>query len=112
MIGARLADIRKKRGITQRKLAALLPVSVTTLSAYENDRMTPSDEVKKKISKYFNISFDYFLGSIDEEVELYRKNTLVLPSDFPDDAIPIVKMFVEFIKYWNEDSFAEKENDR
>ena len=73
LIGARLANIRKKRGITQKELAAVLSVSVATLSAYENDRMTPSDEVKKKISIYLNISLDYLLGLIDEKVDLLRK---------------------------------------
>ena len=86
--------------MTQNELAKILSVSVTAISGYENNRMTPSDDIKIMISKHFNISLDYLMGSIDEELELLNENTLVLPRGFPDDAKEDVLKYAEYLAYW------------
>lgn len=99
MIGERLAELRKDRGMTQRELAKALSVSVTTISGYENDRNTPSDEVSVAIAKIFNISLDYLLGAIDEELPLIRNNVIVLPVGFPSRRRNEVLEFAGFLAY-------------
>lgn len=37
----------------------------TTISMYETGNSTPSDEIKLKITEYFNVSVDYFFGKTD-----------------------------------------------
>ena len=108
LVGERLAEIRKDRGMTQCELAKVLSVSVTAISGYENNRMTPSDDIKIKISRHFNISLDYLVGSIDEELELLNRNTLVLPRNFPDDAKEDVLKYAEYLVYRYTDVVAEK----
>jgi len=100
MIGERLAELRKDRGLTQKKLAALLSLSNTTISGYETGKGTPSDETKVKIAKHFNISLDYLLGATDQEVALNRENVIVFPEGFTnvtqEKIIDYVKMAVHF----------------
>ena len=51
MVGERLAELRKDRGMKQKDLSEILSVSVTTISGYENNQNTPSDEIKVHIAK-------------------------------------------------------------
>jgi transcriptional regulator with XRE-family HTH domain len=62
MIGDRIRNLREDKRMSQLELAKALNISNTTLSQYENNQRTPSDEIKIKIANYFNVSIDYLLG--------------------------------------------------
>ena len=96
MRGERLAELRKDCGMTQRELAGL-QVSVTTISGYENNRKTPNDEDKVKIARIFNVSLDYLLGAIDDEIALDRANIITLPKDFPIEVSESVREYAELM---------------
>jgi len=104
MKGERLAEVRKDRGLKQRELSKILAVSETTISGYENNRNRPDDEIKVNIAKTFDISLDYLLGAIDDEITLTRDNMIILPKDFPKDARSKVLEYIELImfKYMHE----------
>ena len=109
MIGERLAEIRKDRGVTQKELAKLLSVSPTTVSGYENDFITPTDDTKVRIAKHFDVSLDYLLGAHDEEVALDRAYTVNLPKEFPLKVREDVVDYVNFLVVKHEVS-NEKNN--
>ena len=54
----RLEDIRKKRGIKQEELAAILQVSRQTIGSLENGRYNPSIILAFKIARFFNMSIE------------------------------------------------------
>ncbi|MGE5628125.1 MAG: helix-turn-helix transcriptional regulator [Solirubrobacterales bacterium] len=54
----RLEEIRKKHGIKQEELAAVLEVSRQTIGSLENGRYNPSIILAFKIAKYFNMSIE------------------------------------------------------
>lgn len=54
----RLEEIRKKRGLNQEELAALLEVSRQTISSLEKGRYNPSIILAFKIAKYFNMNIE------------------------------------------------------
>lgn len=58
----RLKLIRTKSGLTQQQLANELGVSVAALSYYETGRRVPDIMFLTKISEYFMIPAEYFLG--------------------------------------------------
>ena len=97
LVGARLAELRKERGMTQRELSKLLSVSVTTISGYENDQNNPNDEIKVHIARIFNVSLDYLLGVVDEEVLISRENVIVLPKSFPIKARKDVEEYAKLL---------------
>ena len=99
MKGERLAEIRKDRGLKQRDLSKILSVSETTISGYENNRNRPGDEIKVSIAKTFDISLDYLLGAVDDELTLTRENMIILPKDFPEDARAKLLDYVELIMF-------------
>lgn len=57
----RLKEIRKKKGISQLKLAMDLNTSQNTISRYETGEREPGITELIKIADYFSISIDYLL---------------------------------------------------
>jgi len=53
-----LEEIRKKHGIKQEELAAILEVSRQTIGSLENGRYNPSIVLAFKIAKYFKMSIE------------------------------------------------------
>ena len=66
LLGKRIKEIRKKRGLTQEKLAELATIEIPSLSNIENGKNYPNQETLAKISDALNINpyelyiFEYF----------------------------------------------------
>jgi len=58
----RLKELRKENRISQKKLAVVLNVSPATISRYEQETISPTEENIVKTAMYFNVSADYLLG--------------------------------------------------
>ncbi|MFT9055953.1 MAG: helix-turn-helix transcriptional regulator, partial [Ethanoligenens sp.] len=98
MIGERLAELRKDKGLSQKDLANELKISTYTVSSYERDNSDPDDEMKIKIASFFNISLDYLLGLINEERPIGGGSPLIVPEGLPPQAIKEIKDYIEYIK--------------
>ena len=59
MVGLR--EIRKKKGLSQQKVAMDLNISREALSYYENGKRNPDVSMLIAMSKYFNVSIDYVI---------------------------------------------------
>jgi transcriptional regulator with XRE-family HTH domain len=58
-LGHRMRELRRRRGVTQRDMAAALGVSPAYLSAFEHGRRgRPSWAMVQKIIGYFNVIWD------------------------------------------------------
>ena len=98
MIGERLKILRKKSGITQTELANVLGVKKSTISLYETGKSDPADGFKIMMAQYFDISLDYLIGVIDEEVPYYnKKKFLKYPEALSDEEEKLINEFVNFI---------------
>ena len=62
-IGSKIVDLRKKKKISQERLAELLGISRQTLSNYENDITSPDLNQSKKICEIFDTSLDELIGN-------------------------------------------------
>lgn len=65
--GIKLKALRQERGITQRRLADIIDVSVAAISSYETGGNYPSIDVLIKLCGYFNVSADYLIGLNDKK---------------------------------------------
>ena len=59
----RLGELRRERGLSQVGLAMKLNVSQKMISAYESGLHQPSIGTLIEISKLFNVSVDYIVGT-------------------------------------------------
>ena len=63
----RIKQLRKKKSISQSELAALIGVKNNTVSTWERGTRKPDLEALDLLSDYFEVSFEYILGSSDKE---------------------------------------------
>ena len=63
----RIKQLRKKKGISQSELAELIGVKNNTASTWERGTRKPDFEALNLLSDYFEVSFEYILGSSDKE---------------------------------------------
>lgn len=61
----RIRELRKKRGITQLKMAMDLEVNQNSISRYENGERQPDINELIRIADYFGVSIDYLVGRTD-----------------------------------------------
>ena len=67
MMNFRLKELRKKRNISQLKLAIDLNMNQNTISRYENMEREADYETLIKFADYFNVSLDYLMGRVDDK---------------------------------------------
>ena len=57
-----MSQLRRERGLSQRKAAADLNISQALLSHYENGAREPGLPFLRRACKYYGVSADYMLG--------------------------------------------------
>ena len=100
MIGERLQELRKDRGISQAEFAEILGVSHYTISSYECNRSDPDDNTKITIAKLFDVSVDYLIGLINEPLPYDRNQmTISVPRNFDENDIANIKDYISFLEF-------------
>lgn len=62
MFKDRIKALRKSHGLTQKELARIVGVDVSTVGKWEGKgNVLPSDGVRETIANYFNISLDFLM---------------------------------------------------
>ncbi len=63
----RLKELRKKRNISQLKLALDLNMNQNSISRYENLEREADYKTLIKFADYFDVSIDYLLGRVEKK---------------------------------------------
>ena len=66
-----IADLRKKKGVTQEQLAAALNISPQAVSKWENNKSIPDISILQNISKMFNIDLNYLTSTKKRNNTIY-----------------------------------------
>ena len=61
MMGARIASLRRKAGLSQGELAQLLRCSASAVGMYEQGRREPASDTLVRLAEVFGVSTDYLL---------------------------------------------------
>jgi transcriptional regulator with XRE-family HTH domain len=72
-----LADLRRKKGVSQRRAAADLHISQALLSHYENGAREPGLPFICRACDYYGVTADYILGR-SQETAVQSPNSAVL----------------------------------
>jgi len=100
MIGTRLKSLRRERHLNQKEVAAIIGVTKAMVSHYETGKDNPSDNIKIKIARLFNVSLDYLLGVIDEPVPFYSEEVFLrFPYEMQTDELLLLKEFVSYLEH-------------
>ncbi len=62
----RLKELRLEKGLSQSELAIEIETTQRNVSNWENGNSEPDIQMILKMSKFFEVNVDYFLGDTDE----------------------------------------------
>ena len=112
-IGTNLANIRKKRNLTQEELASLINVSPKTISSYETNRSLPNIEILITLSSVLDTNIETILNlnkdNKEEIKRIYTKKTLkndILKTLFISLIFIIPLIFFTYSGYTSISAFA------
>lgn len=91
--GEILTSLREERGIYQKELAAILKVSVGTVSNYENNIHFPDQEALLQLADYFGVTVDYLLGRTSYRYSLNTLNEEYAPGMTVAELVNIIQHF-------------------
>ena len=63
-ISKNIADLRKRKGITQEQLASALNISPQAISKWETNTSFPDTQTLPLIAAYFEVSVDYIFSTV------------------------------------------------
>ncbi|MEB4856129.1 helix-turn-helix domain-containing protein [Priestia megaterium] len=69
MFSVRLTYLRKKKNVTQQKVADYLGITRPAYTAYEQGKRQPDYETLTKIADFFDVTVDYLIGRTDDPQE-------------------------------------------
>ena len=88
-----LTSLREERGIYQKELAAILKVSVGTVSNYENNIHFPDQEALLQLADYFGVTVDYLLGRTSYRYSLDTLNEEYAPGMTVAELVDTIQHF-------------------
>jgi transcriptional regulator with XRE-family HTH domain len=74
--GEKVAALRRDKKLSQTELAQKLNTSVSVISRYERNEMTPTIDTAKKMANILNTTVTYLLGESDEDEMLKDPNMI------------------------------------
>ena len=69
VLGSRIRELRKNKGLRQAELASLLHVSQQAVGSWETGRTAPGADTLNELADYFGVTTDYLLGRPEEKKE-------------------------------------------
>lgn len=87
LLGLRIKEIRKSRGLTQENLAEKVDLETASLSAIESGRAFPSLVALEKIAAVLNVDIKLFFEFNPEKTIDEMKSSIVNNLDFIPDAL-------------------------
>ncbi|WP_416730263.1 helix-turn-helix domain-containing protein [Fictibacillus sp. JL2B1089] len=104
MLGERLSNLRKNKGLSQYELADRLGFSRGKLANYEQGSRQPDYDTLQKIADYFEVSTDYLLGREDltqknEKKEIENENLFFFDLEgLSEEDIEAVRKHIESLR--------------
>ncbi|HHX75644.1 MAG TPA: helix-turn-helix transcriptional regulator [Limnochordia bacterium] len=99
MLGARIRELRNKKGMTQKDLASLLGVTDAAIGMWENGRREPNAEHIKRMANIFCVTTDYLLGQESPQKQVIPTIAAKMPEGWDELTPEAQKDVEEFIKF-------------
>lgn len=86
MIGKRIYDLRKERGLTQSRISELADISREQINRYENDKVVPDFSTVVKLAKVLEVSVNSILSGPECDREITDEKMILRIYDHPGEA--------------------------
>lgn len=98
-LGSRLLDLRERRNLKQKDVAADLGLSSQAYSQYEHDRRTPDLVTATRLAQYFDVTVEYLAtgeGLQNSGLSRYLTEELTF---LPQEGIDDLLAFYDYLQY-------------
>lgn len=96
-LGERIRELRTEFGLRQEDFGRQINVVKSAVSHYENNKNTPSDELKKKMCAYFGVNMEYLMGLSNERDKTPPSSDQLLQDD-PSEYEELISKAGNFLK--------------
>jgi len=76
MVGERIKECRKRKGLNREQLAEALGIQSRTLGSYEQETRSVPLDILTSIADFFNVSTDYLLGRDKNHIDVPEPTTM------------------------------------
>ncbi|MFA5407942.1 MAG: helix-turn-helix transcriptional regulator [Bacilli bacterium] len=90
LIGKRLKELRKARGLNQQQVGNMVNVTKVSICCYEKGTRTPNLETFQDLLDAFNVSADYMLGN-DAKANVIQESGETYTVNIPRELVAIQK---------------------
>lgn len=110
-LGNKLKELRESKGISMDKMCEDLSkiydmnLAKSTISKWENGKAEPSLAYARVLTKYFDVTLDYIIGTSSANEENIKKNnqleTLAAHfegEEFTEDDLEDIENFIKYVK--------------
>ena len=100
-LGARIRDVRKNAGMTQKDLSILLSVSHHTVWCWEAGKTQPTPEHLTGLAEAFGVSTDWLLGKDEAMEDLLNEAELSFRqavAELPVEDVESIREFISFVR--------------
>ena len=105
----RIAELRRKRNMSQKQFSKLLNVAQNTISQWETGQRDIDSTTLIKIAEFFNVSTDYLLCLTDipspltqEKTPSYQEEVIQELEDITPEMASEVRQFISYLKHKEE----------
>lgn len=99
VLADRLKELRKRKGLTQRKVADSIGIAVSTLGMYESGNREPDVGTLKKLARFYGVTVDYLTGyemeELSPEEQLLRLGAYLRGTGATEEDVDTILKFLE-----------------
>ena len=100
-LGARIRDVRKNAGMTQKDLSALLAVSHHAVWCWEAGKMQPTPEHLTELAQALGVSTDWLLGRNEAMEEFLSEAEISFRqavAELTAEDVEAIRDFIQFVR--------------
>ncbi len=103
-ISEKIKLLREELNLTQSQLAEKLGIATSSISQYESGDRIPSDDIKIKMAKFFDVSLDFLMGLSDIRNPYVFFTLSEYFNSLTEEEINEVIKYIMFIKKFRDNS--------
>ncbi|HHT37846.1 MAG TPA: helix-turn-helix transcriptional regulator [Mollicutes bacterium] len=88
LIGKRLKELRKAKGLNQEQLGKLVNVTKVSICCYERGTRTPNLDTFQDLLNVLGVSADYLMGN-DTKVDVVKDDEVLYSVKLPKEAVEL-----------------------
>lgn len=102
-LGKNIANLRKKRGLSQIELANKLNVSPSAVAMWETEKRAIKDDTLVSIADFFDVPTDYLLGRENENYNIPENLAFDNLEGLTEEDLNKVNRYIELVKKQREE---------